>query len=81
MNHYETMHPAEEYDSLQKDFQDTKYPQYYAELHSNMDGTKQQHYACDTMAVTKFVQEYGDDLMAVIKDDGEGNITTVQEFK
>lgn len=58
-----------------------KYPQYYPELRSNIDNQPSKHFACDTMAITDFVQKHGDDLRAVIKDDGEGLITVVQEFK
>jgi hypothetical protein len=54
---------------------------YYAELHSDYEGTEFRPFACDSMAVNFYCAEYGADLMAVVKDWGDGRITVVQEFK
>lgn len=58
-----------------------KYPQYYPELRNNFTDQKSQHFACDSMAVNFYCQVHGEKLQAVIKDDGNGKVTCVQEFK
>lgn len=59
---------------------DIQYPQYYPELRNDVTNHKSQYFACDSMAVNFYCKEHGENLQAVIKDDGNGKITCVQEF-
>lgn len=57
-----------------------QYPRYYAELKSQDSPTKSMHFKNDMHAVTYFWTKFDNDVLAIIKDDGDGNIECIQDY-
>lgn len=57
-----------------------QYPRYYAELKSQDNGTKPVHLKNDVLAIQYFWSKFDSDVLAIIKDDGNGNIECIQEY-